>query len=126
METKSRKVTIRFTPGEYAKINQKCSRSTSPQLSHYMRQVLLEKPVVVKYRNESLDQVMEEMVVLRKELNNIGNNLNQAVRKLHTLSRIPEFRNWLEIHLNLLNALLKKKEEIDQAISKMSGKWLQE
>src|SRR6185312_8944682 len=105
METKSRKVTIRFKPAEYAKIHQKCSRSTSPQLSHYMRQLLLEKPVVVKYRNESLDQVMEELVVLRKELNNIGNNLNQAVRKLHTLSRIPEFRNWLEIHLNLLNAL---------------------
>jgi hypothetical protein len=77
---------------------------------------LLEKPVGFKYRNESLDQVMEELMVLRKELNGIGNNLNQSVKKLHSLSR----------HLNLLVALLKKKEEIAIAISKMFGEWLQE
>ncbi len=46
-------------------------------------------------RNKSLDDFMAEMIVLRKQLNAIGNNQNQAVKKLHTLHQIPEFRNWI-------------------------------
>ena len=37
--------------------------------------------LVATYRNQSLDDFMTEMMQLRSELNSIGNNFNQAVKK---------------------------------------------
>jgi hypothetical protein len=42
-----------------------------------------------------VDDFLKEMLHLKKELNAIGNNFNQAVHKLHTLDRIPEFQQWI-------------------------------
>jgi hypothetical protein len=75
-EKRTRKVTVRFTEKEYEKVDTKFKNATSPQLSHYIRSVLLDKPIVIKYRNESLDAFMEEIILLRQELNAIGNNFN--------------------------------------------------
>jgi len=36
------------------------------------------------------------MAGLKRELNGIGNNFNQAVHKLHLLDKIPEFRAWIQ------------------------------
>jgi len=49
-------------------------------------------PIVTTYRNQSFDDYMAKMIRLRNELNGIGNNFNQAVKKLHTLHQIVEFR----------------------------------
>jgi len=38
---------------------------------------------------------MTEVVKLRNEMNSIGSNLNQAVKKLPILSRIAEFKSWI-------------------------------
>ena len=79
---------LRLTPDEYQKIVAAFSKSTCRKLSDYARKNLLQKPIVNKYRNESLDDFMTEMIRLRGELNAIGNNFNQAVKKLHTLQQI--------------------------------------
>ena len=55
------------------------------KLSDYARKILLGKPIVATYRNQSLDDFMTEMFVLRNELNAIGNNFNQVVKRLHIL-----------------------------------------
>ena len=34
------------------------------------------------------------MILLKNELNAIGNNFNQAVHKLHTLDHVPEIKAW--------------------------------
>lgn len=70
----------------------------------------------MKYRNESLDAVMEELIFLRKELAAIGNNFNQAMHKLHTLQQIPEFRNWLLMNEGTKQQIAKKTSEIQQCI----------
>jgi hypothetical protein len=125
-EKRTRKVTVRFTEKEYEKVNNKFKNTTSSQMSHYIRNVLLEKPVVIKYRNESLDIFMEEIILLRQELNAIGKNFNQSVKKLHTLNQIPEFRNWLLMNEGTKQQILAKTELIQQRINQISDKWLQE
>jgi len=125
-EKRIRKVTVRFTQKEYEKLEKKFQNTTSSQLSHYIRNVLLGKPVVIKYRNESLDGFMEEIILLKQELNAIGNNFNQAVKKLHSLKQIPEFRNWLLMNETTKQQLLEKTNLIQQRITQMSDKWLQE
>ncbi|MFV8342264.1 plasmid mobilization protein [Flavobacterium sp. XS2P39] len=92
---RTRIIGLRLTPQEYAKIEKKWKASTCPKLSDYVRRSIFDKPIVTTYRNQSLDEFMSESMRLRSELNRIGNNFNQAVKKLHTLHEIAEFRNWL-------------------------------
>lgn len=91
-----------------------------------MREVLLGRPVVIKYRNESLDSFMEELIAIKQELNAIGNNLNQAVKKLHTLKQIPEFRQWIAGYESIQEQVQARTKLVEDRISKMSDKWLQE
>ncbi len=90
-----------------------------------MREILLGRPVVIKYRNESLDHFMEELIEMKQELNAIGNNLNQAVKKLHTLKQIPEFRQWIAGHEDIQQQVQEQTKHIEERIAKMSEKWLQ-
>ena len=122
---RTRIIGLRLTPEEYAKIERKWKATTCRKLSDYVRRHLFDKSIVTTYRNESLDDFMEETIVLHNELNAIGTNINQAVKKLHTLQQIPEFRNWI-ISFDLDKKILSNKvEEINKHIQKISDKWLQ-
>lgn len=122
---RTRIVGLRFTAEEYAKIEKRWKASTCRKLSDYLRKYLFNKPVTVNYRNASLDDCMHEIIRLRSELNSLGNNFNQAVKKLHTLRQIPEFKNWILIWTLDEKRLNEKVEEIKKSIRKMSEKWLQ-
>lgn len=122
---RTRIVGLRFTPEEYAKIKRKWKASTCRKLSDYVRKHLFDKSIVTTYRNQSLDDFMEETIVLCNELNAIGNNVNQVVKKLHTLQQIPEFRNWIISYDLDKKILFNKVEEIKKHIQKITNKWLQ-
>ena len=122
---KTRTIGLRLTPEEYANIERKWKASTCQKLSDYVRRHLFDKSIVTTYRNQSLDDFMEETIVLHNELNSIETNINQAVKKLHTLQQNPEFRNWI-ISFDLDKKILfNKVEEIKKHIQKISDKWLQ-
>jgi len=122
---RTRIIGLRLTPDEYTKIEKKWKASTCRKLSDYVRCCLFDKPIVTTYRSSSQDDLMAELTRLRNELNAVGNNFNQVVRKLHTLSQIPEFRNWLvayEVEKSILNS---KVDEIRNNVKKMLEIWLQ-
>jgi MobC-like protein len=127
MKTENRKriVGVRFTTKEYEQIEKKWKASTCRKLSEYVRKIIFNKPIVATYRNKSLDDLMTEMIKLKKELNGIGNNFNQAVKKLHTLHQIPEFKEWIEVYEAEKNLLLNKVEEIKNVTGKIGEQWLQ-
>jgi GTP1/Obg family GTP-binding protein len=122
---RTRKISLRLTPEEYAAIEQRMKASTCRKLSDYARQKLFDKPVTSYYRNQSLDDFMAEMSQLRKELNHIGNNFNQAVKRLHTLNQIPEFKNWLIAYELERKTFFNKVDEIKRQIQKIAETWLQ-
>ena len=116
---------IRLKEEDYNKISIKFSKSTCRKLSEYARRILLEKQITFNQRNQSLDDFMTEMIRLRNELNAIGNNFNQSVKKLHTLTHFNEFKNWLILNEEKQKILLEKVEEIKTKINQISDKWLQ-
>ena len=116
---------IRLKEEDYEKIQSKFSKSTCRKLSEYARRILLDKVITVNQRNQSLDDFMTEMIKLRNELNAIGNNFNQSVKKLHTLTHFNEFKNWLILNEDNQKILLQKIEEIKTKINQISDKWLQ-
>jgi len=122
---RTRIIGLRLTPTEYAKIERKWKASTCRKLSDYVRHNLFEKPVTTYYRNQSLDEFMAEMIRLRNELNHIGNNFNQAVKRLHTLNQIAEFRSWLIAWEVEKKTLFNKVDEIKKHVQKIAESWLQ-
>ena len=122
---RTRIVGLRFTPQEYLKIERRWKKSTCRKLSDYIRKLLFNKPITTFYRNQSLDEFMHEMISLRNELQAIGNNFNQSVKKLHTLQQIPEFKSWIITNELQQKILLNKVEEIKKNIQLIAEKWLQ-
>jgi hypothetical protein len=122
---RSRWLHLRLTPEEYEKIHRQFSKTTCRKLSDYARKILLGKPLIATTRNQSLDDFMAEAIKLRNDLNGIGNNFNQAVKKLHTLNQIPEFRHWIITYEIEKQILFNKMDEIKNHIKKIGEKWLQ-
>jgi hypothetical protein len=65
------------------------------------------------------------MISLKNELNAIGNNFNQAVKKLYTLNQISDFKMWLITYESDKQILLKKVDEIKAKISQLYEQWSQ-
>ena len=116
---------LRLTTDEHQKIVKEFSKSTCRKISDYARKNLLHKPIIKTYRNESLDDFMTEMIRLRGELNAIGNNFNQAVKKLHTLDKSTDFKHWLVSYELDKKILFNKVDEIKKHIQKFAESWLQ-
>ncbi len=119
-------ISFRVKPEEYAQIHNHFSISACRKLSDYARKVLLKKPVIIKHRNQSADEFLSAMIPLKNDLNAVGNNFNQAVKKLHTLSQIEQYKAWLLTYESEKQNLLQKVEEIKASIAKIYEKWLQE
>jgi hypothetical protein len=122
---RTRIIGLRLTSDEYGKIEKKWKASTCRKLSEYVRRHLFKKPIVTTYRNRSQDDLMTELTKLRNELNAVGNNFNQAVKKLHTLSQIAEFKSWLIGYEVEKKILQNKLDEVRNNIKKMLEIWLQ-
>ncbi|MEO8766393.1 MAG: plasmid mobilization relaxosome protein MobC [Ginsengibacter sp.] len=116
---------LRLTPVEYEKIHGQFSKTTCRKLSEYARKILLGKPLIITTRDQFLDDFMAETIRLRNDLNGIGNNFNQVVKKLHTLDQIPEFRQWITTYEIEKKILVNKIDEIKNHIRKIGEKWLQ-
>ena len=123
-EVRNKMVVVRMNNTEFEKVENLRKKTTERYLSSYVRKLSLEKPVTVKYRNQSADDFLKEMLGLKKELNGIGNNFNQAVHKLHLLDKIPEFRVWVNHYEGLQKSLVSKVEEIKSKVNQLYEQWL--
>lgn len=118
-------VVVRLSQEEYRQLQQFQQQTTETTVSNYLRKVALNKPVLVKYRNATADDFLRDMLELRRELSALAGNYNQAVRKLHLLEKIPEFRSWLSIYEHSRQAFLAKVEQIHMRITRLYELWLQ-
>lgn len=117
---------VRVNAIEYKKISNGFSKSTKRRLSEYVRSILLDKPITVYTRNQSFDDFVAEMILLRNELKAIGNNFNQLVKKLHTAEGHDEMKRLALQSEQSRQNFLAKTEEINEKISQIADKWSQE
>ena len=112
-------ITIRVKPDEYAAIYKLFKETTNKKLSQYVRKVLLQKPVVIQYRDASYDEILSALNRLSRELSAIGNNFNQTVHKLHTLDHVQDIKLWAEMTESSRQNLLRKVDEIRQSLNEI-------
>ncbi len=117
---RSRLVGLRLKPEEYKLLHDKYKTTTCRVLSEYIRRILFDKPVTVFTRNKSTDDFMTEVILLRKELGAIGNNLNQSVKKLNAYQDITEIKFWILLNESMIKKIFDQTEEIKSKINQFS------
>ncbi|QSW88468.1 plasmid mobilization relaxosome protein MobC [Flavobacterium endoglycinae] len=116
---------IRLTKEEFEQIDRNFKASVCRKRSDFVRRNLLRIPIALKYRNESLDNLLHELIQLRTQLNFFGNNFNQSVKKLHTLFEISDLRVWILSFESDRKKYFSLVEEIKKQIENLAQKWLQ-
>jgi hypothetical protein len=124
-DKRSRWYNIRLKPDEYQLLNGRFKKTQFRKLSEYMRSLLLEKPVTVTYRDKAMDDVLEEMILLRQELNAIGNNLNQAMRNINSTHGNADARLWMNL-MSIMNGKVEPSiNEIKDRMNQYADIWSQ-
>jgi len=124
-ENRKRIIGLRLTLSEYGQVEKQWKKSNCRKLSEYVRRLIFNRPLVSSYRNRSMDEAMAEMMLLRKELNAIGVNFNQAVHRLHTLDHLPQMQSWLTVFERDKSRMFAKVDEVILSVEKMAALWLQ-
>jgi hypothetical protein len=119
IKTPKQWISIRVKPAEYTVIYGFFKTTTCKKLSQYIRKVLLNKPVVILYRDESSREILTALNQISRELSAVGNNFNQTVHKLHTLDHIPEIKLWASLTESSRQNVVKKIEEIRISINQI-------
>jgi len=115
---------LRLTDQEKIQIHKAFLRTTQRRISDYARNILLGKPMIANYRNASMDEMMVELIALRKDLNGLANNFNQTVHKLHTLDHGSSLEGLLTHYEKQRKVLFEKVENMRLMMNKIGKEWL--
>lgn len=116
---------LRLTEEEYKQLQYQFSKTTERKISAYSRNILMGKPMIKGVRNLTAEALMQEFAQLRKDLNGIANNYNQAVHQLHLIRKKEQYKPWLETYETGRRKLLHDVERIKDFINKAASLWLQ-
>lgn len=124
-ENRSKMFPVRLKQTEFETMEKAFKKTRFSSLAEYARSLLLGKPVTINYRDKSMDEVLEELALLRRELNAIGNNLNQTVRNINAAHGQADNRLWLNL-LSIVGSKLEPAiEQIKERMFQFSELWSQ-
>jgi hypothetical protein len=122
---RKRIIGLRLTAEEYGELEKSWKNSTVKKLSEFVRRVLFGKRITVYSRNQSLDELVAELVFLKRELHAIGVNFNQAVHRLNMTDHSPQMQVWVERFGRDRDRYFALFEEVKLKINSVSAQWLQ-
>jgi len=79
---KEHRLNLRLSEQEWDKIHKLASNTTCRSVSEYCRKVLLHEPVKVFHRNQSLDNLEEDLAPLLPILKTFGDDFNTLIQGL--------------------------------------------
>ena len=65
-------VSVRLTEEEFKEVYHQCENSTCRSLTEYVKKVLTKKPVTVKVRNQSQDELLQTMIGIKNRLDQLA------------------------------------------------------
>jgi len=124
-ENRTRIIGLRLSVDEFDSVSKKWKQSDCTKLSEFVRKKLFDKAMVRNYRNRSLDDFMNEMILLRRQLEQCQIGFNESIQRLHQTDRKPDVLTWLKLHDVHKRTLQTKIDEIKARINQISDTWLQ-
>ena len=65
-------LSIRLSQEEFNEVYRQCENSTCRSLTEYAKKVLTKKPVTIKMRNQSQDELLQAMVGIKNRLDQLA------------------------------------------------------
>ena len=118
---RSRRLNIRLNQQEWDKVHNWAAKTTCRSISEYARKLLLNKPVNVFFRNQSFDDLQEQLIRLLPELETFGEAFNRALGTLAPLENNPELSNGIARLIYYGQGFEKIAEEIRTHIEKLAN-----
>jgi hypothetical protein len=83
-------VSVRLTEEEFKEVYRQCENSTCRSLTEYVKKVLTKKPVTVKVRNQSQDELLQTMIGLKNRLDQLAGEAEErgSAELLHEIAEI--------------------------------------
>lgn len=122
---RKRIIGLRLTADEYGVLEKNWKKTTVRKLSEYVRRLLFGKSFTVYTRDKSKDELLAEMTLLRRELNAIGVNFNQAVHRLNMLDHAPQMQAWVQRFEQDKERYFLVVENIQARLKIIGSAWLQ-
>jgi len=117
------RLNIRLDNNEWDKLYQLASRSTCRNISEYARKVLLEKPVRIFYRNQSLDDFEETMVLLLAQLETLGDNFTLLVKNANPFGLLAPLPETLVQLLDCAQTFTQTSEDIRKHVKTLADRY---
>jgi hypothetical protein len=122
----SKIVWTRVTQDVYQRLESFIGKSDCHSIGEVARRLLSKEKITTFTIDRTLDTVMEELSLIRKEINAIGTNINQITHAFH-LSDSPSQKAINAIKVaDQYKVVGAKVDTLLSIVSKLSRKWLQE
>lgn len=101
------------------------AQSDCGNIAEIARKILSNQPINFIYKDVSLNQPMEELALIRKELKSIGVNINQQTRYFNSCKSDNEKKYHADRTLAYYQLVDDKINKLLNIVSKLAMKWLQ-
>lgn len=118
------KLCTRVNDQKYAELQRLLQGNPKNDMSRLLRDILYNRRVKVFTKDQTLDNVMEELAKLRTEIRAIGVNINQITRHFNTYPEPSRKALYAAMAFKEYQAVEPKIDELLTIISKLGKKWL--
>lgn len=116
---------VRVSVDFYNRLEEKRKKTNCQTVSEFARAILYKEKIMFYYTDASLNAVAVEIAAVRKELNQIGNNINQITKTFHQASSSEQRILHATRVADTYRTMDEKVEKLMIMISEVSKKWLQ-
>jgi hypothetical protein len=92
--TTTRFLSIRLSTEEYAEVYQHLQQSTCRSLTEYVKKVLTSKPVTVKVRDQSREEILQQLTLIKSRLETIVDKSAPADAE-HLLREVADIKSYI-------------------------------
>lgn len=110
----------------YRKLRRLLDQHPGNDMSNLVRTILTNRPVRIFTRDQTLDNVMEELTRLRTEIKHIGVNINQITKKFNTYPEPHRKAFYAKIAFEHYLAVEPKVNRLLDIVAQLAKKWLSE
>ena len=121
----SRPIIIRVTEATFKRLDGIRKQSRQPTIGEVARKILSNKQIKLFYFDITMNPIMEELALIRKELKAIGININQITRTFNQEKSSPNRNEYVVKIAKEYQKVDEKVERLLLIISNLAEKWLQ-
>lgn len=121
----SRAICFTVDQAQYQRIKDRCAQTSCRSLAEYLRRQTLGEPLTVNHRNASLDDLITELSLTRRQLSEALRAFEQSAQKVSEIHGHHQVAIWLAEHQKDRAVIVGLIDQIHQYCKKTALVWLQ-